>query len=177
MHHIIEGRTLHSFDIIEVDGFLIEPSVADPDRCRIYFNRVDGLLYYSEDEGPYKPFNVATNAQYLVVTRVLKEISAVRKMVTAINGTDVVLGQSTTAAKARVLGMTLTAGVVDDTIPILLFGNHSHASYTYTLNKGVYLRTNGDVSETPPATGWQTTVASSNGTGSIFVNIDEPIEL
>ena len=117
------------------------------------------------------------SAERLIVNRICTEAIVSQRMVTADSVTHVSYAQSTNATKARVLGLALSTGGIGDTISILLFGNDLDVSYTFALNTALYLNLNGLFSETPVSSGWLVNVASSNGSGSIFINIDEPIEI
>lgn len=119
----------------------------------------------------------AQAAERLIVKKICTEAITSKRFVTADNGTHVSHAQSNDALKSRVLGMALSDGEIDDEISILLFGNDVDNSYVFPLNSPLYLGLNGGFSDDPVDSGWLVNVASSNGSGSIFINIDEPIEI
>jgi len=125
--------------------------------------------------------SVSTSAELLLVTRVLDEDCDALKLVTATSGTNVSIADHTVEAKSRVLGMALESGLTGDTIDILLFGNKLDGSFSFGLNKHLYNNA-GDLTETPPlppsgVTWYISEVAFSNGSGSVFINPQPPLEV
>jgi len=117
----------------------------------------------------------AEAAKRLEVTRIADEAIAKGKWVTATTGTNVALGQNNIEAKAVVLGIALNTVPLGGTVRVLLFGNYENSAFAYTLNDPLFLGTNGDMVAALPSSGWISIVARSNGNGSIFVKIEEPI--
>ena len=111
-------------------------------------------------------------------SRICSENITAGKIVTAISGESVALGQCMVKEKARILGIALESGSVGDSIQILFFGNDKNVSYSFPLNAGLFLGYDGsfDVSY-PVGANFITEVGSSNGTGSIFINIKSPVEV
>lgn len=124
-----------------------------------------------------RPVTGVASAERLIIQRICTEAITSKRLVSADSGTHVSHAQSNDASKSRVLGLALESGNIGDEVSILLFGNDTDVSYSFSLNDPLYLNLNGEFSSTPPSSGWLVNVASSNGTGSIFINIDEPIEM
>lgn len=120
---------------------------------------------------------VSESANYLLVFRTLDEPIIKNRLVSASSGSNVVIASSSTEVKSRVLGLCLETGAAGDLKPILLLGNQIDVSFTFGLNKPLYLTVTGGMQEVPPTEGWITPVAFSNGAGSVFIQPKEPMEL
>ena len=136
-----------------------------------------GVIRVGDIVGPSLEGLHALSAERLQTSRVCDETIEIMDLVTATSGTNVALGQSNVELKATVLGIALTRGDIGDSIDILLFGNYEDASLAFILNDPIFLGLNGAIEQLPPIVGWQTEVGSSNGSGSIFLSIKEPIGL
>lgn len=119
--------------------------------------------------------DVALSAKRLEVDRIADEDIVIGDWVTATSGTNVALGQNNVAAKAVILGMALTDTLTGGTVKVLLFGNYESVLLAYALNIPLFLGINGKATIVAPIVGYQTNVARSNGAGSIFVKVEEPI--
>lgn len=119
----------------------------------------------------------ALSAKRLEITRIADEDIDEGEFVTATSGTNISLAQNNVEAKAVVLGLALNSGVTGEEITVLLFGNYESTGLTYGLNEPVFLGVDGLGSATIPASGWITRIATGNGTDSMFVKVEETIEI
>lgn len=119
----------------------------------------------------------ALSAKRLEITRFADEDIDEGEFVTATSGTNIALAQNNVEAKAVVLGLALNSGVTGEEITVLLFGNYESTGLTYGLNEPVFLGVDGLGSATIPASGWITRIATGNGTDSMFIKIEQPIEI
>jgi hypothetical protein len=107
------------------------------------------------------------------------DISALQ-LVKAINDSEIAIATPDDFSNAKVLGMALTAGTTGNQIEILLFGKLEDPFFNFTVNQPLFLKDNGvtsNVAPTLPTENFNTTIGHSLGTGAIFLNIQEPIEL
>ncbi|MCK5882754.1 MAG: collagen-like protein [Bacteriovoracaceae bacterium] len=142
-------------------------------------NFTGGAVSVTQD-GDKVTVDVSTSvesATFLLVNRKLDEDITENTLVTATSGTNIAGASSSSEAKSRVLGMLIESGVAGESKAVLLFGNRVSTGFTYGLNKPLYLNPTGGMQETIPVSGWVTKVASSNGSGSIFVQPEEPMEI
>jgi hypothetical protein len=80
-------------------------------------------------------------------------------------------------SKATVLGMTIIAAQLNESTQVKTYGLLRDSSFVWTVNTQLYLDTNGYLTDIAPVSGFRTLVATSQGAGSIFINIQEPIIL
>lgn len=109
--------------------------------------------------------------------RCAETISAL-KVVKADSATTISLASSnSTNLVAQGLGVALQAGLFDDQIDVLYFGQLDDASFNFTLNAPLFLGLNGAITETPPVVGICKKIGHSLGLGSIFININQTVVL
>lgn len=80
-------------------------------------------------------------------------------------------------SSATVFGITIVAAQTNESTQIKTYGVLRDSSFAWTVNTQLYLDTNGSLTDTAPITGFRTLVATSQGVGAIFINIQEPIIL
>jgi hypothetical protein len=80
-------------------------------------------------------------------------------------------------SSATVLGITIVAAQMNESTQVKTYGILRDSSFSWPVNTQLYLDINGSLTDTAPITGFRTLVATSQGTGSIFINIQEPITL
>lgn len=78
---------------------------------------------------------------------------------------------------AKTTGMTTQAGEAGQVRPYVLFGEISDTSFNFPWNMDLFLSEDGNISLTPPQTGFQVSVGQSLEAGKIFLTIEKPIEL
>lgn len=108
-----------------------------------------------------------------------EDISAL-KLVRAINDDEVVLAKPDTFSTSKVLGIAIQAGLTGEAITILLFGKVSDPFFNFPVNDPLFLSNNGEITNVPPVLPLQiysTNIGHSLGSGAIFINISDPIEL
>ena len=104
------------------------------------------------------------------------DISAVKAVYKTIYG--VTLAQDNiTYSEASVIGVTLTGATDGNKIKYQEIGKLRDSSFNFPINDQIYLGTNGALTNIPPVTGFRTLIGTSNGTGEIQINIQEPIIL
>jgi hypothetical protein len=78
---------------------------------------------------------------------------------------------------ANVFGLTITAAQANESTQVQTYGILRDSSFNWIAGAQLYLGTNGNLTDTAPLSGFRTLVATSQGAGSIFINIQEPIIL
>lgn len=78
---------------------------------------------------------------------------------------------------ATVFGITITAAQANESTQVQTYGILRDSSFNWSSGTQLYLSTNGNLTDTAPLTGFRTLVATSQGVGQIFINIQEPIIL
>ncbi len=79
--------------------------------------------------------------------------------------------------KASVFGIAITAANTNESMQIQTGGTLRDSSFTWTSGAQLYVDSNGSLTDVAPSVGFRTLVASSQGPGQIFINIQEPIIL
>lgn len=80
-------------------------------------------------------------------------------------------------SSATVLGITIVAAQANESTQVKTYGILRDSSFSWSVNTQLYLDINGSLTDTAPITGFRTLVATSQGSGAIFINIQEPITL
>ena len=80
-------------------------------------------------------------------------------------------------SSSTVFGITIVAAQLNESTQVKTYGVLRDSSFTWPVNTQLYLDTNGSLTDTAPTTGFRTLVATSQGSGAIFINIQEPITL
>lgn len=80
-------------------------------------------------------------------------------------------------SSATVFGITIVAAQMNESTQVKTYGILRDSSFTWPVNTQLYLDINGSLTDTAPITGFRTLVATSHGSGAIFINIQEPITL
>jgi hypothetical protein len=78
---------------------------------------------------------------------------------------------------ATVFGITITAAQVNESTGIQTYGILRDSSFLWASGTQLYLSTNGNLTDIAPVSGFRTLIATSQGIGQIFINIQEPIIL
>lgn len=105
-------------------------------------------------------------------------ISALKLVYGLNDGNEVALAESnTTFENAKVLGITKTSANNGDPLEVLTFGKISDASFNFVRGTALFLTTLGNLSNTPPTVGFIVPVGYSLGNNTVFIKIEEPIEL
>ena len=106
-----------------------------------------------------------------------ESISAL-KLVYSFDANTVMLASSSgTINEARALGVAITAANTNESMQLQTFGVLRDSSFTFPANVPLYVASNGSITMTPPITGYRTVIGTSQGIGSIFINIQETITL
>lgn len=110
-------------------------------------------------------------------TKIADETVSALKVVTATSQTNLKLADKSSFTDAQSLGVSISSGNMGEKIKFVSFGQIDDSSFNFPLKEPLFLGDNGLITATPPTTGFVTTVGYSLGLGSIFVDIEEPIEL
>lgn len=114
------------------------------------------------------------SAKVLVLERTAGETISALKAVYLTDSTTCKLANNTDDIQGTVIGISLTAGNLGDTIKILSFGIIDDPFFTYTINDPVFLGTNGNLITTQPSSGVLTEVGYGLGAGSFYVKPNSP---
>mgnify|MGYP001182252655 FL=1 len=80
-------------------------------------------------------------------------------------------------SSSTVFGITIVAAQANESTQVKTYGILRDSSFNWPVNTQLYLDINGSLTDTAPITGFRTLVATSQGSGAIFINIQEPITL
>lgn len=105
------------------------------------------------------------------------EILSALKIVYLSDKDTAALATNTAFDKSKAVGMTLGAATVGVDVTIVQFGQVLDPFFTFTANVPLYLGINGAIIDVAPTSGFVTIIGHSIGSGGIFIDIQEPIEL
>lgn len=77
----------------------------------------------------------------------------------------------------KVLGVTTGAAAQDAAATIQTFGELEEVSFNWTLNQEVYLTTNGQMTQTAPATGFSRVIGFPMAPTKLFIDLSTPVVL
>lgn len=84
---------------------------------------------------------------------------------------------NTTFEEAKVIGMAIGTATAGNEVQVLTFGILDDPFFNFPVNEPLFLATGGSVTDAEPIVGYNVTAGTSLGTGSIFINVREPIQL
>lgn len=116
----------------------------------------------------------------LALTKTYSETISALRVVTASSNTEVKIATPDTIENAIVMGIALQTGITGFDGRVHILGILDDPSFNYNVNELLYLGENGEITNVPPSlpnSQFSTTIGYSLGTGSIFVKIEQPIEL
>lgn len=123
-----------------------------------------------------KPQSVKKVIESYTAGETLSALTLVRS-----NGTSVVKANPDTITNSEVLGLAITAAASGNQVNVLIFGTLEDASFSsFNLNKSIYLSDNGVMSQTIPvlpASNYQVLVGKYLGSDTIFLSIEDSIQL
>ncbi len=110
-------------------------------------------------------------------TKIAGEDLSALKVVALSSANEVVLADKATCGEALAYGVTLTAGIMGANVEVLNQGILEDPFFSYPLNDILFLDSSGNITNVAPTTGFSLIIGKSLGPGSIYVDIDVPIEL
>ena len=100
------------------------------------------------------------------------------KLVYSFDANTVMLASSVgTINEARAFGVAITAANTNESMQLQTFGVLRDSSFTFPANDLLFVAANGSITNVAPITGYRTVIGTSQGIGSIFINIQETITL
>lgn len=133
------------------------------------FNPFTGTLDYFENSGEAKLPNIGE-------FEAGEAISAL-KLVRASDLATVLIGEKDTYVNSKCLGVALNTVLAGETLEVQEFGKLEDAFFNFPLNEPLFLGLNGLITDTPPVSGFSINIGHGLGTGAIFIDIREQIEL
>lgn len=116
----------------------------------------------------------------LALTKTYSETISALKLVTASSNTEVKGATPDTLENSIVMGVALQTGIAGFDGRVHILGILDDPSFNFNVNELLYLGENGEITNVPPSlpnSQFSTTIGYSLGTGSIFIQIEQPIEL
>lgn len=116
----------------------------------------------------------------LTISKIYAENISALRVVTAVDAARVEKADIVTFSQAKVLGITLQAGITGFEGEILILGIIEDGSFSFPVNDLLYLGSDGNITNIPPelpTSLFSTTIGHSLGNGAIFIDIKDPIEL
>jgi hypothetical protein len=122
----------------------------------------------------------ALSAKVLIVEKIARHNFSALRMMVLPTATECEYGQPTSYNGAKVAGMSVNAGLAGATCKILLFGQFQDPFFNFTAQAPLFLGTDGaitDVAPVVPFASHQVTIGQSLGSGSVLINISEPVAI
>ncbi len=101
-------------------------------------------------------------------------LSGHRAVIVDENSKVVYADNQTPSHTSKVLGITLGAAVIDDTVSVRTFGEVQEPSWNWTLDQPIYLGANGVLTQALPITGFLLVLAFPISPTKIFISIKQP---
>lgn len=79
------------------------------------------------------------------------------------------------AAMDATLGLTLQAGILGAAVGVLFYGEYKFNGWNWIPKKPIFLGTNGQITQTPPTTGFLLRLGFASESDEIVLRIDRPI--
>ena len=109
-------------------------------------------------------------------TKTASHIISALKLISAIDETSVAYAENDSYENSKVLGITLNAAGIGDDVTIQCFGEIKDPSFNFTVNEPLFLGSNGTITSTP-SNPFVVNIGHGMGSGSIFLKINEQIEI
>jgi hypothetical protein len=164
---IITVSNVDDFIVVEESNTNI--SVVDSDET-ITPNIVTELLDFTSSEPVIVNHNTYEIETY-ATTGIPLDVIDVYKIVTSVLSKLVHADNLNLAHETQVLGISLNSGMVLDTVSVLTTGSVTHALWNWTPDIPLFLGTDGQMTETRPATGFLLQVAHTISPTEIWVDI------
>lgn len=119
----------------------------------------------------------ALSAKTLVIERIASENISALKIVYLNSTTTCAKSDNSSHSSATSCGIAINAGNIGDTIKILSFGVVEDSSFIFGINEPIYLSVDGEITATPPSSGYLVKIGYGLGSGAIFIKIEKPIAL
>lgn len=118
-------------------------------------------------------------AQRLEVTLIADENISALQAVRQVSDTNCAVADATTFERANAIGIALNSASTGGSVTVQLLGALSDPFFTFGANTPIYISdvTPGLVTDVAPTSGFVTVLGQGLGSGSIFINLKEPIEL
>lgn len=124
--------------------------------------------------GKFDFYESVTSSDPTIITKTAGENISALQFVYSTSPNDVLI--STSVNGFSPIGIAISAALSGASITIKTFGQLSDASFSFGTNE-LFLSSTGFCTATPVSSGFHARVAKGMGTGSIFINIDDLIEL
>jgi hypothetical protein len=148
------------------DSFIESPTRANKTAQEVYLVNPQDI---SGGSGGVNPNLEVRNAG--------ETISALKCVYSFDANTVKVASSSNTLPEARAFGVAITSANTNESMQLQTYGTIRDTSFTFAANDQLYVSSNGSITNVAPVTGYRTAIGISQGFGSIFINIQEPIIL
>ena len=127
-------------------------------------------------QGPAGPAGPAGTAETVEKSYVTAQALGSGRVVYVNSDGKIDYADNTTPAHYdKVIGITKQAGASGDNVTVIMFGQFTDSWYAFNVGDSIYLTTNGQLSDTPPTSGFLMKIAYAIKTDVIFIRIDRSI--
>ena len=116
------------------------------------------------------------DAERLVFRKVADEPISALRLVYLTSDTNVSLADNLAFNTSLVAGIAISTALTGGEVEIVAQGIVKDPFFSFPLNDILFLGLNGNITNIPPTSGFSTIIGKSLGAGSIFINIEQPIE-
>ena len=127
------------------------------------------------EQGPRGIQGVAGSGQNTITKTAAVSVGGHRAVIVDSNGKVDYADSSTPAHADIVLGVTTGAAAQDADATVQTFGELVEASFNWTMGTAVYVSTNGQLTQTPPATGFKRAIGFPTAATKLFVDLGTPV--
>lgn len=141
--------------------------------------RIESIIVVGAEQGPPGPPGAPGIGGIDQVTKLAgANLGGNRAVVHSTTGSTVVYADNTNALhEACVLGITAGSALVGEVVQVQTSGEMVEPTWTWTPREAIYLTTNGQLTQTPPTSGFVLQLGFALTATSMFVSIKQAITL
>ena len=150
--------------------------VVEDEHCIVVEPEAEILVVAVSEQGPPGPPGAPGPAGGAAVQRLAGETLSALRVVYELNGQVFLLSSADADHIDLLLGLALTAAAAGTATNIQLIGAVDDAAWSWTPGP-IWLGTNGALTQTPPASGFDVRLGAAVSATRVILNIEEPVWL
>jgi len=156
----------HSVDVITTDS------------PQVVVERVDEIQVVSVGEpGPRGATGPAGSGVNTITRPAATALGGHRVVIINASGKAAYADKSQPTHVYAILGVTTGAAEQDADVEVQTFGEMQEPSFNWTLNQEIFLGANGQMTQTPPSSGFQRVIGFPLATDTLFIDLNTPVVL
>ena len=130
------------------------------------------VLMYNAAEREWEPSAVG------IITKIAGQVLSANKAIVLNSAGKVIFADKDNIDHFfKVYGVTRNSAILDETVEITTYGEHENNTWSWELDKAIYLSTGGELTQAPPTTGFIIQIGFPVTATTVFVNIKSSLNL